>query len=79
MCELVGLYVLSQLQRLDINVGLYRDDGLAVTELPPQNTDGMKKEIYKIIKQNDLNITIYENKKNRRLPGYHPRPKNWDL
>ena len=33
MCELVGLYLLSQLQRLDINVGLYRDDGLAVCEL----------------------------------------------
>ncbi|GFR64589.1 DNA polymerase [Elysia marginata] len=30
-CELVGLYLLSQLQHLDIKVGLYRDDGLAVT------------------------------------------------
>ena len=30
-CELVDLYVLSQLNELDINVGLYRDDGLAVT------------------------------------------------
>ncbi|XP_072050354.1 uncharacterized protein [Amphiura filiformis] len=29
-CELVGLYLLSQLQHIDINVGLYRDDGLAI-------------------------------------------------
>ena len=32
ICELVGLYLLSQLQNLNINVGLYRDDGLAVTK-----------------------------------------------
>ena len=38
VCELVGLYLLSQLQHLDMNVGLYRDDGLAVTKLSPQNT-----------------------------------------
>ena len=34
-CELVGLYLLSQLQNLNINVGLYRDDGLAVTNRTP--------------------------------------------
>ena len=27
-CELVGLFLLSQLTHLDVNVGLYRDDGL---------------------------------------------------
>ena len=51
VCELVGLYLLSQLQHLDMNVGLYRDDGLAVTKLSPQNTERMKKEICKIFKQ----------------------------
>ena len=30
-CELVGLYVLSKLQDLGINVGIYRDDGLATS------------------------------------------------
>ena len=79
VCELVGLYLLSQLQHLDMNVGLYRDDGLAVMKLSPQNTERMKKEICKIFKQNDLNITIEANKKNRRLPGHHPRSTNWDL
>ena len=46
-----------------MNVGLYRDDGLAVTKLSPQNTERMKKEICKTFKQNDLNITIEANKK----------------
>ena len=45
VCELVGLYLLSQLQHRDINVGLYRDDRLAFTELSPQDTEKMKKEI----------------------------------
>ena len=63
VCELVGLYLLSQLQHLDINEGLYRDDGLAVRKLSPQNTESMKKEIRKIFKQHDLNITIEANKK----------------
>ena len=46
-----------------MNVRLYRDDRLAVTKLSPQNTERMKKEICKIFKQNDLNITIETNKK----------------
>ena len=78
VCELVGLYLLSQLQHLDMKVGFYRDDGLAVTKLSSQNAERMKKEICQIFKQNDLNITI-EAKKKRRLPGLHPRSTNWDL
>ena len=34
-CELVGLYGLAQLMPLEINVGLYRDDGLAVCDKHP--------------------------------------------
>ena len=48
VCELVGIYLLSQLQHLDIIVGLYRDEGLAVTKLSSQNTERMKKDICKI-------------------------------
>ena len=36
VCELVGLYLLSQLQHLAMNVGLYRDDGLAITNKRPR-------------------------------------------
>ena len=34
-CKLVGPYILLQLQDLDINIGLYRDDGLAVSSKTP--------------------------------------------
>ena len=42
-CELVGLYIPSKLSQLEINVGLYRDDGLAVCKLSPQKTENIKK------------------------------------
>ena len=63
VCELVGLYLLSQLQHLAMNVGLYRDDGLAITKKPPRAVENMKKEMCRIFKDNGLNITIDANKK----------------
>ena len=63
ICELVGLFLLSQLQYLNINVGLYRDDGLAVTNQTPRNADKIKKEICKIFKDNGLSIAADANKK----------------
>ena len=62
-CELIGLYILSQLQHMDINVGLYRDDGLAVCERTPRQIEQIKKDICKIFKQNKLKITIEVNMK----------------
>ena len=62
-CELVGSYLLSQLQHLNINVGLYRDDGLAITNASPRDTENTKKEIYRIFNNNGLGITIEANKK----------------
>ena len=38
-CELIGLYMLSQLDHLDMNVGLYRDDGLAICHKTPRQTE----------------------------------------
>ena len=43
-CELVGSVLLSQLQDLNINLGLYRDDGLAITNATPRDTEDIKKE-----------------------------------
>ena len=63
VCELVGLYLLSQLQHLAMNVGLYRDDGLAITNKRPRAVENMKKEMCQIFKDNGLNITIDANKK----------------
>ena len=62
-CELVGSFLLSQLQDLNINVGLYRDDGLAITNAIPRDTENIKKEICRIFNNNALRITIEANKK----------------
>ena len=62
-CEIVGLHILSQLQHLDINVGLYRDDGLAACNKTPQETEKIKQDIYQIFKDNKLKITIDANQK----------------
>ena len=61
-CELVGSFLLSQLQDLNINVGLYRDDGLAITNATPRDTENIKKEICRIFNNNGLRITIEANK-----------------
>ena len=62
-CDLVGSFLLSQLQDLNINVGLYRDDGLATTNTTPRDTENIKKEICRIFNRNGLRITIEANKK----------------
>ena len=43
-CELVGLYILHELSKLDIDVGLYRDDGLAVSSDTPRQVEIIKKK-----------------------------------
>ena len=42
VCELVDLYLPPQFQHLTMNVGLYRDDGLAITIKPPRAVENMK-------------------------------------
>ena len=44
-CELVGLFLLSQLEHLNRDVGLYRDDGLASCNLTSKQVEATKKEI----------------------------------
>ena len=61
-CELVGLFLLSQLTNLDVNVGLYRDDGLATCTKSPKQVEAIKKEMCKIFKHNSFQITIEANK-----------------
>lgn len=60
-CELVGLFILEQLKPLNINVGLYRDDGLAVSAKTPRQTENLKKDICKIFSKFNLRITIEAN------------------
>ena len=60
-CELIGLFLLSQLNKLDIQVGLYRDDGLVVCSKSKRETEKIKKEICEIFNKNNLRITIEAN------------------
>ena len=62
-CELVGSFLLSQLQQLSINIGLYRDDGLAVANSTPRVIENIKKDICCIFNNYGLRITIEANKK----------------
>ena len=41
--DLVGLFISFQLKDLDINMGLYRDDGLGVLIKRPQQVERVKK------------------------------------
>ncbi len=66
VCELVGAFILHQLgskyNRKDI--GLYRDDGLAVFKnVSGPEAERIKKDFQKVFKRNGLNITIACNRK----------------
>ena len=63
VADLVGLYLLSQLTDLSLDVGLYRDDGLGVCKLPPRQAELVKKKLCRIFKENRLNITAEANLK----------------
>ena len=58
-CELVGLFMLSKLNKLDrVNVGLYSDDGLLVTRAPPRQAENTKKKICAIFSEHNLNTSL---------------------
>ena len=58
----MGSCLLSQLQELNINVWLYWDDGLAITNATPRDTENIKKKICHTFNNNRLRITIEANK-----------------
>ena len=58
-CELIVCYLLSLLQpKYGNSVGLYRDDGLAVSTGTPREVKRMKKDICRIFRDNELRVTI---------------------
>ena len=63
VCDIVGMYLLSQLSDLNLNIGLYRDDALAVSSLTPRQNELVKKKLCQIFKANGFSITIEANKK----------------
>ena len=50
VCELIGLFLLSKLERLILKdqIRLYRDDSLAVVELPRPEVGRLKKKVFKL-------------------------------
>ena len=66
ICELVGLYILSELNDIhsDGSIGLYRDDGLgAFNNISGPQADKLRKDITKCFKDPGLKITIKTNLK----------------
>ena len=60
VCELVGLFLLNKIEGLipRQDVGLYRDDGLAVTSLPGPDIERLNKSLKKLFKTHGLTIEI---------------------
>ena len=53
-CDLVGSFQLSQLQNLDVNIGLYRDDSLTISNAALRGAENIKKEKCRVFNQNGL-------------------------
>ena len=66
ICELVGLYIQSKLEKIlpKLNFGLYRDDGLALLRnLNGQETDKVRKNIIRVFKDIGFSSEIETNLK----------------
>ena len=64
VCEIVGLFMLEEIKNdLNINLGIYRDDGCGVIDMPPQGAERIKKKLSAIFRKHNLEITVEANKK----------------
>ena len=62
-CELIGVYILSFIApKFKDEVGLYRDDGIAVCKAMPREIEKTEQEVSNVFKCNGLRITIEANK-----------------
>ena len=61
--ELVGLFLLADLEKLDprLNIGIYRDDCLAVTNASRKQTEDLKKKMCEIFAKHNLKTTATAN------------------
>ena len=64
VADLVGLFLLSRLSDLGLNIGLYRDDGLAVCDLKPRQAELVRKKLCQIFHEYGFKITSLANVKN---------------
>ena len=57
-CMLVGLYILSKLQYMRVNIGLYREDGLGTSSLSSRQLGLAKTKMISTIKNMGLNAIM---------------------
>ena len=60
-CELVDLYLLSLCTKVIPCLGIYRDDGLAVTRSTARQREKLKQELIKVFQKEGLRITTEAN------------------
>ena len=62
-CDLIGLYLLHIIstQIKDLEIGLYRDDGLCVSSAKPRLTEKLRQKIVQIFRENGLGTTSAAN------------------
>ena len=68
ICELIGLYLMSQLAHIkDLDTIIYRDDVLGVTRCTSRQQEKMRQAILKVFRKHGLGITIFINLKKRNF------------
>ena len=65
VCDLVGLFLLDEVKKakLNMNAGIFRDDGLGVSSATPREVERIKKSICGGYKKHGLSLTVDANKK----------------
>ena len=61
-CDLVGLLLLSQVQDLGLSIGLFRDDGIALSRLTERQTEKVKTKLIRVFERHNLKLEIRVNK-----------------
>ena len=60
-CDLVGLFLLSKLEHLPINVGAYRDDVLGACNLAPFQVEKVKQQVVEVFQEHGLKVKAAAN------------------
>ena len=61
--DLIGLFMLSELEKLEANIGVHRDDGLLEATCSPREIEKLKQDIISIYQSNGFRISIDANRK----------------
>ena len=61
--DLIGLFMLSELEKLDANIEVYRDDGLLEANCSPREIEKLKQDIISIYQSHGFRISIDANRK----------------